>query len=311
MKIYPIEEIKQIVSLDSDLNILLQTIRQAFIDFSNGLVIVPLPLQMLFQNPPGDCHVKAGFNTNGNIFCIKVATGFYQNLDLGLPPGDGVILVFSKKTGMLEAILCDEGFLTILRTALAACVASKVTTFPVHQIGILGTGRLACLILQLIKQLYPDVSISLWGRNYEKLQQITSRHPDVTASKSRSSLLRESQLIITTTASSAPIVKKEDISSPLHIIALGADEPSKQELDPELFRSADKVIVDSKAQAIKFGDAAHAIRANIIDESKLQELGHILQSKDTDTSKLTITDLTGIAAQDIAISEYVLERAKG
>ena len=153
-----------------------------------------MPLQMIFKNPPGDCHVKAGYHEEDDIFIIKIATGFYQNKDLNLPAGDGAILVFSKSTGLLQSILCDNGYLTLLRTALAACVASKISA--VTHITIVGDGNLGKMTAKLMRLLYPGIGITIWKRN---------------SCNSLDELLNISDLVITTTASHTPIIKRKNI----------------------------------------------------------------------------------------------------
>jgi ornithine cyclodeaminase len=281
------EIIANIINIKANLGELILSQKKAFIDFSAGHNMSLIPLQMSFQTPPGDCHVKAGFHDVDDIFVIKIATGFYQNKDLGLPSGDGVILVFSKSTGLLQSILCDNGYLTTLRTALAACVASQIAA--VNHIGIVGTGELSKMTVELMKLLYPKVGITVWGRS---------------SNYSLDKLLSMSDLIITTTASSEPIIKT--IKKNTHIIALGADELSKQELGSNIFNSADKIIVDSKAQALKFGDSYHAMEAGIINSDALEELGILLAQDYKAENKTIITDLTGIAAQDIAIAKWTI-----
>jgi hypothetical protein len=79
MKIYDVDQIKKVINLDLSLKELINSQRQAFIDFSSGLYDVPIPMQLSFQEKVGDCHIKAGFKRNDDTFIIKVATGFYQN----------------------------------------------------------------------------------------------------------------------------------------------------------------------------------------------------------------------------------------
>ena len=55
---------------------------------------------------------------------IKIASGFYDNPSMGLPSSNGMMLAFSSKTGMLEAILRDEGWLTDMRTAIGGATAA-------------------------------------------------------------------------------------------------------------------------------------------------------------------------------------------
>lgn len=52
----------------------------------------PAPIQMSFPKAHGDCHIKAGFKNEGDIFIVNIATGFYQNIRNDLPPpGDGTV----------------------------------------------------------------------------------------------------------------------------------------------------------------------------------------------------------------------------
>lgn len=308
MKIYNINKIKQSIDLKKDLDLLLAGQRQAFIDYTQGLFDIPAPLLMRFPKHDGDCHIKAGFRENDDIFIIKIATGFYQNEPLGLPPGDGVILVFSQKTGMLQGILCDGGYLTTLRTALAAAVAAQLTPWKINYIGIVGSGQLAIQTLELMKQLYPTAQFRIWGRSPDKTKTIAHAHDNIQICESIRDLAKGTNLIITATASTTTIIYVEDITENTHIIALGADDIHKQECDPLLFDLADTVIVDSRAQALKFGDTFHAIRDGRIVIDKVTELGSALEQGIPESSKMIITDLTGIAAQDLAVAQFVMER---
>lgn len=309
-KVYNIDQIKAVIDLKQDFLELIQSQQQAFIDFSNKLITVPAPIQMSFPKAHGDCHIKAGFKNNDDIFIVKVATGFYQNVINSLPASDGAVLVFSKNTGVLLQILCDGGYLTTLRTALAAGVATKRTPWNISHIGIIGTGQLAIMVLQLMQFLYPHVSFSIWGRSYQKAKDITALYNHVKVSGSIQGLMKNGDIIITTTASTQPIIDAKYVTGKTHIIALGADEIGKQECDPTLFQIADTVVVDSKKQAAQFGDTFHAIQAGFIGIEKTQELGDIIQKNIPVESNFIITDLTGIAAQDLAIMEFILNKLK-
>ena len=80
--------------------------------------------ELLFEDPPGDCHIKYILIGDRN-FTIKIATGFYRNSELGISSSNGIILVFSSQTGQLITMLEDEGFLTDIRTASAGAVAQN------------------------------------------------------------------------------------------------------------------------------------------------------------------------------------------
>ena len=305
-RVYNTDQIKDVIDIKRDFRELVQSQQRAFIDFSNGYITVPKPIQMSFAKAQGDCHIKAGFKQNSEIFVVKIATGFYQNSASGLPAGDGAVLAFSQKTGLLEAILCDGGYLTTLRTAIAACVAVKITPWDVQRVGIIGTGQLAIQVLELMRLLYPQADFRIWGRSVQKTKVVAESYPGVKICESVQELMQNGGIVITTTASSQPIIDLAYVNGKTHIIALGADELGKQECDPRLFPKADIVVVDSKEQAARFGDTFHGIQAGFINIEKTEELGNAIQSGISVDANLLITDLTGIAAQDIAIAEWIL-----
>ena len=86
---------------------------------------MPPPGELLFDDPPGDCHIKFGYLKSSDTFTVKIATGFWKNPARGLPSSNGVVLVFSRNTGELCSILQDEGWLTDIRTAAAGAVAAN------------------------------------------------------------------------------------------------------------------------------------------------------------------------------------------
>jgi hypothetical protein len=114
-------------------------IEQGFIAYSEGKVVVPPVGELVFEDPPGDVHIKYGYIKHDDYFVIKVASGFYDNVKLGLPPADGLMLVFSQKTAQLECVLLDECHLTNVRTAAAgAVVARYLAPKTVERIGVFG-----------------------------------------------------------------------------------------------------------------------------------------------------------------------------
>ncbi len=307
MKIFDKTEITRAFNFDSDLETLLQSQRQAFIDFSHSKYTVPSPMQLRFPQVNGECHVKAGSHTeNGASFVIKIAGGFYNNITRGLPSSDGLMLVFCKTTGVLQTILHDEGWFTSLRTACAALLAASLTPWATKRIGIIGTGSVAKLLLALIQRLYPYAQVSLWGRNSEKTKQLAP--PNSLVCTSIPELLKQSDLVISCTASCQPIIENKDVIGNSHIVALGSDDSHKQECDPRLFARADTIIVDCIKQASALGDTAHALRQRYITEDRLLELGLALEQTASFGPQLMITDLTGIGAQDVAIAEFISAR---
>ncbi len=205
-KVYNIDQIKDVIDIKRDFIELVQSQKQVFSNFSSGHITIPVPIQMRFPKAQGDCHIKAGFKKNGDMFIVKIATGFYKNSAKGLPGGDGAVLVFSQKTGFLQAILCDGGYLTTLRTAIAACVAAKITPWDMQHVGIIGTGQLAIQVLELMLLLYPQADFRIWGRSVQKTKAVAATYPGVKICESVQELMQNGGIVITTTASTKQLL---------------------------------------------------------------------------------------------------------
>lgn len=311
MQILSLAEIKN--RLGQDKTSLIKNQEDGFVAYSEGRVVVPQVGHIGF--PVGDCHIKYGMISGDDHFVIKIASGFPNNPQAhGISVIQGLILVLSAQTGQPLFLLQDEGYLTNLRTALAGLIAAKyLAPKNISAIGVLGVGGQARLQVRMLKELTPCRTIWVWGRSREKVGQYINEMSTegfmVQAAQSPKEVANYCNLIITTTSSTHPLLKIGDIQAGTHITAVGADCPGKNEIDPEVFAKADICAVDSKSQCCHHGDASHAIRAGLISESQLLELGQIIAMPHlgrTSEKQITIADLTGVAVQDIQIAKTVL-----
>ena len=132
-----LDEIKNLVDIPQ----LIQDIEAGFVLYSEGRVKVPPVGFLHFDDPPGDVHIKYGYVVGDDYYAVKMASGFYNNPDLGLPASNGLVLLFSQKTGELKLIMLDECWLTDIRTAAAGAAAAKhLAPKTINHIGIVGTG---------------------------------------------------------------------------------------------------------------------------------------------------------------------------
>ncbi len=282
---------------------------RAFTQYSSGNAICPPVGEILFPAADGEAHIKSAYVAGDDAFVVKVATGFYRNPERGLASGSGVVLVFSAGSGFLQAILLDEGHLTDVRTAAAGAVAAKfLAPRHIRYIGIIGSGVQARLQAEMLKPVTPCRAIALWARRPEAAMKCADdlRNAgfavDVAATPAQ--VAARADLIVTVTASRAPLLAATDIRPGTHITAVGADTAEKQELDSDLLRAADLVAVDSLVQSRERGELRHAPAANAI------ELGAIISgmaSGRTSEDQITVADLTGVAVQDVEIAKAVLD----
>ena len=289
----------------------------AFRAFSRGEALVPPPGELIFEDPPGDVHIKYGYLAGGDYYVVKIASGFYDNPRRGLPSSNGVMLGFRRRTGELAAILDDRGHLTDLRTAAAGAVAARhLAPAEVEAIGIIGAGTQAELQALLLQGVRSCRNIVVWARRSEAAEayaeRLGRRGFSVTTAGSPSEVAERCRLIVTTTPSTAALIERGAVRPGTHVTAIGADTPDKQELDPALFGDADIVAVDSRVQGALRGDLRHALDAGAIGLDKVVELGEIIDGRARgrrDARDITVAALTGLAVQDVAIASAVMARA--
>ncbi|WP_426126033.1 ornithine cyclodeaminase family protein [Pararhizobium sp. PWRC1-1] len=305
-------EIEALIDLDSAH----AAVQAAYIAASAGLATMPPVSYLAFPEKDGDCHIKYGHIAGDPTFVVKIAAGFYGNPSIGLPTSNGVMLAFSAQTGVLEAILLDEGFLTDLRTGLGGAIATRALCRPdARRVAIIGTGIQARWQVRCLRQAMPETrfAFTIWGRSQEKAREtanvLNGEGIDASVSSDLERLCRDAEIIITTTPSREPLIRNAWIQPGTHITAIGADAPGKQELDAALVARAGRRICDSLEQSLDHGEFSTAFRAGDISAENCGELGAVVGGKVVGRGHpgdITIADLTGVAVQDIAIATAVL-----
>ncbi|MED5427198.1 MAG: ornithine cyclodeaminase family protein [Candidatus Neomarinimicrobiota bacterium] len=308
MKILYCDEIKTIVrGLD-----LLPLIKKGFVAYSEGRSVVPPVGELSFKDPPGDVHIKYGYITGDEYYVIKIASGFWNNEQLGISNGQGMMLLFKQQTGQCEAILLDDAYLTDVRTAVAGAICAELFTNEVNCIGVLGTGLQARMQVQYLKNITSCHKVLVWGRNRKKMEiyqkDMARLGFQVDLSSMPKDVAKECNLIITTTASTVPLLSSINIQPGTHITAMGSDTLTKQELEVDILSMADLVVADSIAQCKERGEIFHGLTSGSITKDEIVELGSILNGSQAGRSspdQITVADLTGVAVQDIQIAAAV------
>ncbi|MQY43732.1 ornithine cyclodeaminase family protein [Epibacterium sp. SM1969] len=301
-----------------DFETAVDAVRAAYVAFAQGRVQTPPVTYLGFPEVAGDCHVKSGHIAGDGAFVIKIATGFYNNPAQGLPSSNGMNLVLSAETGAPLALLQDEGWLTDIRTGIGGALATHALAVAgFERFLIVGTGLQARHQAQCLQQLVPDrrLAFSIWGRDAQKAKAVAQ---DLTAAgllaqntEDLPTACKAAQAIVATTPAQRHLIARDWIGPGTHITAIGADCPDKQELEAELTAHADLLVCDSPEQALDHGEFQTLHKSGRLTEADVVTLGDIL-SRDhqgrLNSSQITIADLTGLAAQDIAISQATLKK---
>ncbi|MDU8944650.1 cyclodeaminase [Ovoidimarina sediminis] len=294
-------------------------IEDAFRTLAGGGVEMPPILSMPIHDFNGEVDVKTAYVPGVESFAIKVSPGFFDNPGLGLPSTSGLMVLFSARTGLVEAVLLDNGYLTDVRTAAAGAVAARHLSRPdAHRAAILGAGMQAGLQLEALTQVRDVREAVIWGRNIEAATRLAGDLRErlgitVTASDDAESAVGSADIIVTTTPATKPILLEAWLRPGQHVTAMGSDQPNKCELEPACLARADLYVADRLSQTRLQGELRAALAVAAVEDRAYPELGQIIaQTAEGRTSdhQITIADLTGTGVQDTAIATLAYARIR-
>lgn len=317
MRILTERDLRQLVPLDFQA---VQCVEDAFHSLATKAVAMPPILRLDIPEYRAEVDVKTAYVPGLDGFAIKISPGFFDNPKMGLPSTNGMMVLFSSKTGLVQALLLDNGYLTNVRTAAAGAVAAKHLAREDASIAaVLGAGIQARFQLQALALVRPIREARIWARDASKARTVAHELSlqlgfSVTAYAEPMEAVAGSHVIVTTTPADQPILSARWLEAGQHLTAVGSDAEHKNEIDPVAIAHADLYVADSVAQTRHLGELHHAIAAGAVaDDANFSELGEIIAGSKTGRAsqmQITIADLTGTGVQDTAIATLAFARAE-
>jgi len=294
----------------------LSAVETAFREKSRGNVEMPPKVYVFLERFSGDFRVMPAYMSSLNAAGVKVVNVHLRNRERGLPTVMASILLLDPETGRPEALL-DGTLITGIRTGAAGGIAaSALARKNSRNVCFVGCGTQAIYQLSALREVLGgfegsayDVSsaqtrsfVEFAGRNGVALRSVDGV----------GECAEGADIIVTTTPARGPVVMDEWVHEGVHINAIGADAPGKEELDPRILRRA-RIFVDDVEQASHSGEINVPLSKGIISRGDIAgELGDVLEGKvrgRTSDRDVTVFDSTGLAIQDIAVASLVYEKA--
>ncbi|MGD1888728.1 MAG: cyclodeaminase [Cohaesibacteraceae bacterium] len=305
------DQLRAVIDLDT---VLIDVVERAFCALADGDVVMPPILSMDLPDVHGEVDVKTAYIPGFHGFAIKVSPGFFNNPALGLPSLNGLLVLLSATTGLVEAVFLDNGYLTDLRTAAAGAGAARhLAPSNVETAGVIGTGVQARLQIQAAYLVRPFKQGLVWGRDAnrakicaEELTKVLA--VPVTTTSSVADLVAAAQLVVTTTPSREPLITAEMLHPGLHITAMGSDQAGKNEIAPSVLAAVHAYVCDAPSQCAALGEWRAALASGDWTKGEPLQLGAIASGSVQgrwDPDAITLCDLTGTGAQDTAIACHV------
>jgi alanine dehydrogenase len=224
-----------------------------------------------------------------------------------------VMSLFDLRTRELAAVL-EANTLGQRRTGAATGVAAKYLARPgARTLGIIGCGWQAESQVEAIRATVPTIeSVAAYCRTPEKLRAFCKKVDASAAESHREAAMQD--IVVTATTSRDPVVRGEWLQEGALVCAVGANDPSKRELDNVVLERATFVCCDSREQArLESGDLIEPVEGGVLDWLEVHELQEVvareLPGRQSDTD-IVVFKSNGLAAWDVAVGAEALRRAR-
>jgi alanine dehydrogenase len=300
MRFFDRDEIAQLLTLDD----CIAAVQDVFRDYGERRIAPPQSLGV--PSAHGAVHVKTAIT---NVFAAKINANFPDNpRRYGLPAIQGVIVVMDRERGTPLAIL-ESTLITTLRTAAASAVAANgLAIRNARTMTVIGCGNQGRAHVAAMRRVRPIETVFAYDENRGRAAQLGI------AVESLDEAIAASDIVVTCTPSRAPLLHARHFHPGLFIAAVGADNPDKQELAPELLART-RVVADVLEQSATMGDLHHAIAAGVMTRADVHgELADVVCGRvpaRRDDDETFVFDSTGTALQDAAAASVVLRNAEG
>jgi len=295
----------------------LNAMRLAFTDLAEGRV--ELSGVGHVSGSDGAFHIKAARRTAAPTFAVvKVNGNFPQNgARYRLPTIQGFIALLDAERGCVLALI-DTVEITARRTAAATALAAQyLGNANAHTVGIIGCGVQARCHIEALVGIAPLRSVHYCDPDDNAACSFETALRNIGLQATR---VREARaacdgadIVVTLTPSTRPVLALADVAPGTFVAGIGADNPLKNELAPDLLR-ASCVVVDSLAQASAMGDLHHAIATGQMTADAVHgELADVVVGRVAarrSNAERWIFDSTGLAIQDLAAATMVYELAR-
>ncbi len=303
-------EVKNILKMKD----VLRAVEDAFGSWGRGKVQMPPKSYLIFDKENGDLRSMPAYLPGKNAG-VKIVTVHPDNRFKELPTVMALCVLNDPNTGLPVAVM-DAGLLTAIRTGAAGGIASKwLAKESSTEVGLIGAGVQAKYQMEAHFEVMNVQSVKIFDPNKEAVDSLSRWLSEVSPSLDLSVTSLEDacdvDVLITTTPVRKPVVMEGMVVRPhTHINAIGADAEGKQEVDSNLIKKC-KVIVDDWTQTSHSGEINVPCHEGWFSKEMVAgEIGTIVAYEDVSfKNSLTLFDSTGLAIQDMATGNIVLEKA--
>lgn len=319
------EEIKQVI----DMREVIEKVRGVYQLKSQGKTVIWPLVNYEFEDEHAAMDIRSGYVKGEQLHGLKMLNNFPENREKGLPPFNGVMMVYDSNTGIPIGIM-DASYITCMRTGAAGALGvDALARKDAKTLMILGAGKQAPFQIAATLILRPGIDrvYVVDPINYSQAQEFTTRirsqlaeefnvdagHVDFIAEESIETAVRNSDAIITVTPSRKPQILKDWVKPGTHFSCLGSDMETKQEIESTIFAGA-RIFADDIPQCIRVGEMEIPLSQGVIQKEDIAgEIGDLLSGKipgRENEEQVTIFDATGLYILDLVAAKVAIAKAR-
>lgn len=241
---------------------------------------------------------------------LKVGSYWAGNPARGLGAHGSTTLLLDDDTGLPRALVAAT-HLTALRTAASDAMATRrLARADAQVLALIGTGHQAYWEALAVAQVRSLSQVFVCGRDKAGASRLAARLTAAGVHAVAGVLepaLGQADIVVTATAAREPLFSAGAVRPGVHVSAMGADGPGKQELDPALAEGA-SLWADLPSQSAVMGEFQHLPGGALI-----QPIGGLVAGRLAGRAcddEITIYDSSGVGLQDLAIAGLALDRAR-
>ncbi len=312
-----------------DMKETIDAVRNVYKLKSEGKAVIWPLVNYEFVDEHAAMDIRSGYIKGEQLHGLKMLNNFPENREKGLPPFNGIMMVYDSNTGIPIGIL-DASYITCMRTGAAGALGvDLLARKDAKSLMILGAGKQAPFQIAATLTLRPQIETVYivdplsydaarnFAANIEEQLKNEFHFAEVNAKfvavESIEEAVRQSDAIITVTPSRKPLIKKEWLKPGTHLSCLGSDMETKQEIESTISADA-RVFTDDKAQCIRVGEIELPLKQGVLKEENIAgEIGDVIagtiKGREND-EQTTLFDATGLYILDLVTAKAAIKRAR-
>ena len=306
-----------------DMNDAIDSNIEAYKIFSSGNAVVPLRQVVAADEGRGNFAFMPAYSSKLGAAGIKIVNIFPGNREHGEATTIGQMLLMDDKNGEVIALM-DGSFITKFRTGAASGAAFRLFARKDAKVGcLIGTGGQADCQLEAMLAACELDEVRIVARDFAKTEKFVAELSErfkgcgakLVAYSDADEAVDGADVIVVVTVSTEPVFDAKRVKKGAVVSGVGSYTAEMNEIDPELFKIADKIYFDSKDACIaESADIQIPLKEGIVTDDDLTgdigefALGEVVGRESDD--EIIIFKNVGLGILDLVIAKLIYDKAK-